>query len=48
MIQDRNLSSHSYNRSTAEAICQSIAITFLACFQKLRQRLQQRRLQEQQ
>lgn len=48
MIQDRNLTSHTYNRSTAEAICQSITITYLACFQELRQRLQQRLLQEQQ
>jgi nucleotidyltransferase substrate binding protein (TIGR01987 family) len=48
MIQDRNLTSHTYNRSTAEAICQSITIMYLACFQELRQRLQQRLLQEQQ
>jgi hypothetical protein len=48
MIQDRNLTSHSYNRSTAEAICQRITITFLALFQELRLRLQQRLLQEQQ
>ena len=48
MIQDRNLTSHAYNRSTAEAICQSITITYFACFQELRQRLQQRLLQEQQ
>jgi len=48
MIQDRNLTSHTYNRSTADAICQSITIMYLACFQELRQRLQQRLLQEQQ
>jgi nucleotidyltransferase substrate binding protein (TIGR01987 family) len=47
MIQDRNLTSHTYNRSTADAICQSISIIYLACFQELRQRLQQRQLQEQ-
>ena len=47
MIQDRNLTTHTYNRSTANAICQSISITYLACFQELRQRLQQRQLQEQ-
>ena len=48
MIQDRNLTTHTYNRSTADAICQSISATYLACFQELRQRLQQRQLQEQQ
>jgi len=48
MIQDRNLTSHSYNRFTAVASCQRITITFLASFQELRQRLQQRLLQEQQ
>jgi len=48
MIQDRNLTSRTYNRSTAETICQSITIMYLACFQELRQRLQQRLLQEQQ
>jgi nucleotidyltransferase substrate binding protein (TIGR01987 family) len=48
MIQDRNLTTHTYNRSTADAICQSITMTYLACFQELRQRLQQRQIQEQQ
>jgi nucleotidyltransferase substrate binding protein (TIGR01987 family) len=48
MIQDRNLTSQTYNRSMAEAICESITITYLACFQELRHRLQQRLLQEQQ
>jgi len=48
MIQDRNLTTHTYNRSTADAICQSITITYLACFQELRQRLRQRQLFEQQ
>jgi len=48
MIQDRNLTSHTYNRSTADAISKSITITYLACFQELRQRLQRRLLQEQQ
>jgi hypothetical protein len=36
---DRNHTSHTYNRSTAEAICQNISITYLACFQELLQRL---------
>jgi nucleotidyltransferase substrate binding protein (TIGR01987 family) len=48
MIQDRNLTTHTYNRSTADAICWSITITSLACFQELRHRLQQRLFQEQQ
>ncbi len=48
MIQDRNLTNHTYNRSTADAICQSITITYFACFQELRQRLRQRLLLEQQ
>ena len=47
MIQDRNLTTHTYNRSTADAICLSISAPYLACFQELRQRLQQRQLQEQ-
>jgi nucleotidyltransferase substrate binding protein (TIGR01987 family) len=48
MIQDRNLTTHTYNRSTADAICQNITTTYLACFLELRQRLQQRLLHEQQ
>jgi len=48
MIQDRNLTTHTYNRSTADAISKSITITYLACFLELRQRLQRRLLQEQQ
>jgi nucleotidyltransferase substrate binding protein (TIGR01987 family) len=48
MIQDRNLTTHTYNRSTADAISKSITTTYLACFQELRQRLQLRVLQEQQ
>ena len=48
MIQDRNLTTHTYNRSTADAISQSITITFLPCCQEVCQRLQRRLLQEQQ
>ncbi len=48
MIQDRNLTTHTYNRSTAGAISNSITITYLACFQELRQRLQRRLLHERQ
>ena len=42
MIQDRNLTSHTYNRATAEAIAANITNRYLACFQqlRLRQRLQ--------
>ena len=47
MIQDRNLTTYTYNRPTADAICLSISAIYLACFQELRQRLQQRQLQDQ-
>lgn len=45
MIQDRNLTSHIYNRATAEAIAAHITERYLPCFQQLRGRLE-RRLQE--
>jgi nucleotidyltransferase substrate binding protein (TIGR01987 family) len=45
MIQDRNLTSHTYNRSTADAIAANISELYLACFQQLNRRLEQR-LQE--
>ena len=41
MIQDRNLTSHTYNRSTAEAIVGHIITLYLPCFQQLRGRLEQ-------
>lgn len=47
MIQDRNLTSHTYNRATAEAIAANITNRYLACFQQLRMRLRQRLQQEQ-
>ena len=47
MIQDRNLTSHTYNRATAEAIAANITNSYLACFQQLRLRLRQRLQQEQ-
>ena len=47
MIQDRNLTSHTYNRATAEAIAANITNRYLACFQQLRLRLRQRLQQEQ-
>lgn len=42
MIQDRNLTSHTYNRSTADDIAANITTRYLPCFQQLHQRLQQR------
>jgi len=42
MIQDRNLTSHTYNRSTAETIASHIITFYLPCFQQLRGRLEQR------
>jgi len=41
MIQDRNLTSHTYNRSTADDIAANINSRYLACFQQLRERLHQ-------
>lgn len=46
MIQDRNLTSHTYNRATADAIGQQILSRYLPCFQQLRTRLEQRQLDE--
>ncbi|MEI6829793.1 MAG: nucleotidyltransferase substrate binding protein [Synechococcaceae cyanobacterium ELA445] len=46
MIQDRHLTSHTYNRSTADEIARHISATYLACFQQLRARLEQRLQQE--
>jgi len=45
MIQDRNLTTHTYNRSTADTIASHIQESYLQCFQDLRVRLGQR-LQE--
>ena len=39
MVRDRNLTSHVYNRSTAEAITGNISGNYLPAFQGLRQRL---------
>jgi len=46
MIQDRNLTSHTYNRSTADAIAAQIVASYLPCFQQLRSTLQQRQEEE--
>ena len=45
MVQDRNLTSRTYNRSTAEQVSQQLEVRYLPCFQELRQVLGQR-LQE--
>ena len=42
MIQHRNLTSHTYNRVTAEQIAAQVAERYLGCFQRLRARLLQR------
>ena len=46
MIQDRNLTSHSYNRATADAIGAQILKSYLPCFPVLRITLEQRLQQE--
>ena len=46
MIQDRNLTSHTYNRATALEIGAHIRGAYLSCFQSLRARLDQRLLEE--
>ena len=48
MIQDRNLTSHTYNRCTADAIAAQIVKLYLPCFQQLRSTLEQRLKQEEQ
>lgn len=40
MVNDRNLTSHVYNRSTAEAITANISDLYLLAFRNLRTRLQ--------
>ena len=40
LIQDRNLTSHTYNRATADAIAANIQKHYLGCFQSMRTRLQ--------
>jgi nucleotidyltransferase substrate binding protein (TIGR01987 family) len=46
MIQDRNLTSHTYNRATADAIAEQIIHNHLPCFRQLRARLEQRLAEE--
>ena len=42
MIQDRNLTSHSYNRATDIEIASHIRSSYLDCFRQLRTSLEQR------
>ena len=46
MLQGRNLTSHTYNRATADVIAAHIVEGYLPCFQQLRSMLEQRLLQE--
>ena len=46
MIQDRNLTSHTYNRATTDAIGAQILNSYLPCFPALRLTLEQRLQQE--
>jgi nucleotidyltransferase substrate binding protein (TIGR01987 family) len=46
MIQDRNLTSHTYNRVTADAIAANIVDLYLPSFRQLHARLLQRLQQE--
>jgi nucleotidyltransferase substrate binding protein (TIGR01987 family) len=46
MIQDRNLTIHTYNRATADAIGFQVLHSYLPCFQALRARLEHRLQQE--
>ncbi len=46
MIQDRNLTSHTYNRATADAIGTQILQSYLPCFLALRLTLEKRLQQE--
>jgi hypothetical protein len=42
MVQDRSLSSHTYNRSTAEQVSQQLGDRYLLGFRELRQVLRER------
>lgn len=46
MIQDRNLTSHTDNRVSADAIADPIVNRYLPCFQQLCNRLEQRLREE--
>lgn len=42
MVQDRNLTSHTYNRSTAEQVSKQVGTRYLPCFRELRLVLSER------
>jgi hypothetical protein len=42
MVQDRNLSRHTHNRSTAEQVSQQVGARYLTCFRELRLVLSER------
>jgi nucleotidyltransferase substrate binding protein (TIGR01987 family) len=42
MVQDRNLTSHTYNRSAAEQVIEQVGARYLPCFQELRLVLNER------
>jgi hypothetical protein len=42
MVQDRNLTSHTYNRNTAEQVSQQVEGRYLPCFRELRLVLSER------
>lgn len=46
MVQDRNLTSHTYNQARAEQIAANIQERYLRCFQDLRQRLSELEAQD--
>jgi len=46
MIQDRNLTSHTYNRATADAIACNILERYVPCYQELREALRQRQKED--
>ena len=47
MIQERNLTAHTYNRATTESIAGNSRERYRPCFHQLRERLQERQQQEQ-
>lgn len=42
MVQDRNLTSHTYNRASAEQVSREVEDRYLPCFRELRRTLNQR------
>lgn len=42
MVQDRNLTSHTYNRATAEQVTEQVGARYLPCFRELRLVLNER------